>query len=371
MNRGVSEQEAAALRITIRERLTAAQRESQQTGRPLHILVGEEHSSYRSFVGNMLITSEAQRLGIRNLNLEMPANQLGTLPATAGLETLQLMPTLFSSMRTQAIDSAYNTQDRNENFSPSGIQRRDAAMATRIASQTGGSISLVGGLHLQGISQHPALRNGVVVNFNTTQGTLEGLAPHLQARDLFASNPQNALQISPRGDAREMSLHQAATVSLGERQAAPALAKLESRGVINSPERLRQTANQLASTDPNTLSIPQGILAYRVHRDLAATEPNNTTHATRAGEFFNNIQKRVATQHPQIAEQFAHFGNEAPSNVRNEIGNARSSGFLDGLRNMFSNQNFPTAPASPAQPVSPNGPGQRPPDSTDRPMPNR
>lgn len=353
MTNRITPEEIAGLRASIRQRLAAGQQEAARTGQPLAILIGEAHHDYRSFLSASLVVDEAQKLGIRTLNIETDTlhtpHPSRSIPA-ANLSPLETMGSLFPGMRTRAIDTG--RAGLSTDTSAQSIAHRDAAMAQNIAKTQSGTVSLVGALHLQGIAQHPSLATSTVVAFNAvppamainTQGT-----PHLDASISHARTHPSVTQLTTRGDAREHSYGEVVGLALGAR-ATPLLSKLEQRGLVTSASGLDKLIAQHSQTPPEKRDAFAQLSITNAHRDLAALRPN-THHAQDAAQGLN----RLYTDAP--SPYTAMRAHNAPTEIRSQLGvaePARSIG--DTIRGLFSGFNFPVSAPSESAPPAPTPP---------------
>lgn len=307
-----------ASRLEIRARLGEANAESERSGKPLQIIVGESHQDYRSFLNAMLVIDEAQRLGVKTIGLEAGSiftPKPGTPVVASNIPAIESIGMFFPGMRSEKIDTARGLLDINDAANPEKFEARNVAMAANIADNKTGTVALVGAAHIKGIAENPALKDSVVVQFNANEysAPIQSVYPHAQeGMDYALSNKVH--QIDPVGDAREHSYGEVVKLALGEKRGGDRLAQLEARGLITSPKGIERQIPKLEGQlkDPQSKAFAEISLA-NAHRDLGAAT-GSAEQLGKSAEYYAGIYNRNPSEY-MLGPMF-----NAPQSVRETLG---------------------------------------------------
>jgi hypothetical protein len=235
----ITAKDVGALRRDVRDMLMVAKATAKNAGKPLHILIGEDHDDNRALLKEIVTIDEARRIGIRTLGVEMPlggiihsAPEGGVAAHFASLETIG---NLFPNMKNVPLDTGRPVKEETaegarEILAAEAIAYRSAAMARNIAAQPGDTISIVGLDHVPQIVADPAMGQSVTLAFDASN-TID-----VQDKIVYGKpDSGNAVDLPLSGDAREYSYAELVKLGLGPARAKPLLAKMEAAGLANSP----------------------------------------------------------------------------------------------------------------------------------------
>jgi hypothetical protein len=176
VSRAQMEKEVTAVRKQVHDILTKAQERSEKSGKPLLIMVGENHISAESALLESIIYQEAKALGIQNIALETSKKlqpRLLQMPISKGTITgLVLMSRYaeYDHLNLHYVDTRGDqiTLGTGKSFDPK-LNSRNETIAANLINIHQPTLMLTGAHHLDGLNGDlPGLqKNYEVVSFNT------------------------------------------------------------------------------------------------------------------------------------------------------------------------------------------------------------
>ena len=205
MAQPVTAEATLEMRAQLRALIRHAQTEAAREGKPLTILLGEQHGYQTSWFNNILAVDEARKLGINIIGFEASSSDdihwRKEIPGSLAENADQFsMAALFPSMKETPIE-----KNRDALSSRNSMELRDANMAKNIAALNAPSISIVGSAHLLGIQSDSALKNHHVLLLNVEDDPLKQYRMISGPRADFSLTSPNVHRLDIAGDARENS----------------------------------------------------------------------------------------------------------------------------------------------------------------------
>ncbi len=255
-------------RESIRPRLEAAQQRAAESGKPLLVIIGEDHYARPSYLTGMLVLQEAIARGISDIAIEME-----TLPETPrsvirlNNTSAIIYPLLaqYYNRPIHAVDSNYSdaapyvfAKNCEPLRSHMVLDHRNEAMAENVAAINRPTLLLVGASHLQALAEHPTLQHYEIIAFDVTE---PGFLPPLPSTKFH--------HVHVAREMRDLSLDQMLQYALGPVEGARFSQWAEQRGykpsTRDAAQNLKQATRQLAE-NPEDLSAMR--VAGRAHYEM-------------------------------------------------------------------------------------------------------
>lgn len=215
----VTAKDVTIMRAYLHALIGNAQKEAREKGKPLSIIAGERHGSQRSWLNNVLIVDEAQKLGIHRLGTEsiddegVKWRQDHPL-AMAFYAGMRSVEKLFPGMEHRNLEAG-SSPDAKDFTSPQAMAARDANMSRNIDASGVPSVNLVGAYHLKGIYQklQEAGHHVLILDAQDEPHILTGTD---NADETFLKQSPHVHRLNITGDAHENSMQQLVGLAFGK-----------------------------------------------------------------------------------------------------------------------------------------------------------